>query len=264
MTTSEQAEAKRDHPHAGGTSREYGGFADLLKPSSPWQFGGFPLPDGGFWQYREPNSTVLVRNGRLQCTVHPFTRTHDRIQFLDNAKQMWFSKERFAVPEHGAISFELSIAARGFGTAPGDLYDGFVSFNLLDFSSGWALDFFVSNDVIATVYGRLPFPGVTVPDTGPVRNFCLFKELDLPTRPGQRHDFRIVYDRAADTVEWFIDGELVNREEAVPDKIDGFTAALGLMTEKDLGPNGSTSLHGQGLSGEWSPLRITLLEPRPA
>lgn len=264
MTAAEREANDRGAAVTGAAIREYGGFSDLLKPSSLWQFGGFPLPDGGFWQYREPNATVLVRNGRLQCSVFPLTRTHDRVQFLDNAKQMWFSKERFAVPEHGAISFELSIAARGIGTAPGDLYDGFVSFNLLDFSSGWAIDFFVSNDVIATVYGRLPFPGVTVPDTGPIRNFCLFKELDRPTQAGQRHDYRIVYDRAANSVEWQIDGERVNREEAVPDKIDGFTAALGLMTEKDLGPQGSTSLHGQGLSGEWSPLRITLIEPTSA
>src|SRR5690242_16209915 len=113
MTASERDVVRDDATAAAASTREYGGFADLLKSSSPWQFGGFPLPGGGFWQYREPNATVLVRNGRLECSVHPLTRTHDRIQFLDNAKQMWFSKERFVVPERGTISFELSIAARG-------------------------------------------------------------------------------------------------------------------------------------------------------
>jgi hypothetical protein len=33
--------------------------------------------------------------------------------------------------------------------------------------------------------------------------------------------------------------------------------ATGLMTEKDIGPQGSTSLHDQGLMGEWSPVRVT-------
>lgn len=259
MTSTEQTEAESaatDKP----TTRVYGGFADLLKPSALWQIGGFALPDGSFWHYREPNATVIVQNDRLRCAVHPLTRTNARVQFLDNAKHMYFSTERFAVPAKGAISFDVNIAARGHGTAPRDLYDGFVSYNLLDFNTGWAIDFFISNDVIATVYARLPFPGVTVPETGPVRNFALFKELDAPTAPGQRHDYRITYDRAADTVEWFIDGALVNREEQVPDKLDGFIVAMGLMTEKDIGPQGSLSLHGQGLTGEWSATRVTVRE----
>jgi hypothetical protein len=237
--------------------RVYGGFADLLKPDAAWQIGGFPLADGGFWHYREPNATIIAQAGRLRCTVHPLTRTHDRVQFLDNAKHMYFSRERFQVPPDGAISFDINIAARGYGTGPGDLYDGFVSFNLLDFNTGWALDFFISNDRIATVYARLPFPGVTVPATGDIRYFALFKELELPTAPGQRHDYRISYDRATDSVEWSVDGQLVNREERLPDKLDGFIAAMGLMTEKDLSPQGSVSLHGQGLTGDWSSTTVT-------
>src|SRR5437660_4688926 len=130
--------------------RTYGGFADLFKAESPWQLGGFALPDGSFWQYREPNAVVIAQAGRLRCTVAPLTRTHDRVQFLDNAKHMYFSKERFAVPPGGSISFDVNIGARGHGTAPGDVYDGFVSYNLLDFATGWALDFFISNDRIAT------------------------------------------------------------------------------------------------------------------
>ncbi|MHB8574485.1 MAG: DUF6081 family protein [Dehalococcoidia bacterium] len=238
------------------TVRRYGGFGDLFKPDALWQYGGFALPDGSSWQYREPNAIVIAQAGRLRCTVAPLTRTHDRVQFLDNAKHMYFSKERFAVPEAGAISFDISIAARGHGTAAGDIYDGFVSYNLLDFATGWALDFFVSNDRIATVYARLPFPGVTVPETGDVRYFALFKELDVSTTPGQRHDYRITYDRAGDAVEWYVDGSLVNREERVPDKLDGFLVAMGLMTEKDIGSAGSTSLHGQGLTGDWSETTI--------
>ncbi len=240
-----------------GDLRVYGGFADLLKPEAPWQIGGFALPDGSFWQYREPNAVVIAQAGRLRCSAVPLTRSHAQVQILDNAKHMYFSRERFAVPAHGSISFDVNIGARGVGTAPRDLYDGFVSYNLLDFASGWALDFFVSNDTIATVYARLPFPGVTVPATGPVRYFALFKELEIATTPGQRHDYRITYDHAGDAVSWYVDGALVNREEQVPDKLNGFTVAMGLMTEKDLGRDGSTSLHGQGLIGDWSATTVS-------
>jgi len=250
--------AVTDTEAAAAASRVYGGFADLMKLDSKWQLGGFALPDGSFWQYREPNAVVVVQNGRLRASAVPLTRSHDRVQILDNAKHMYFSQERFAAPDGGSVAFDVNIAARGHGTAEKDLYDGFVSYNLLDFATGCALDFFISNDVIATVYARLPFPGVTVPDSGPIRYFALFKELEVPTAPGQRHDYRIAYDRSADTISWYVDGALVNREEQVPDKLGAFTVAMGLMTEKDLSRDGSTSLHGQGLTGDWSPTTVTV------
>lgn len=240
------------------TTLTVGGFADLFKQDSDWVIGGFALPDGGFWSYREPNGVVLVQNRRLRVSAVPLTRTNDRVQVLDNAKHMYFSRERVRVPEGGALTLDVRIAARGIGTAPGDLYDGFVSYNLLDFETGVAIDFFISNDQIATVYGRLPFPGVPVPETGEQRYFCLFKELDIATESGMWHDYRIAYDQGADTVRWWVDGRLVNEEGNVPDKIRGFTLAMGLMTEKDIQNGKSTSLHGQGLIGEWSEARLTL------
>lgn len=234
-----------------------GGYADILKDSSPWVIGGFALPDGSRWDYREPGAMVLAQRGCLRVTVPRLSRAHDRVQVLDNAKHMYFSRERVATEVNGETVFDLSFRARGTGTAAHDLYDGFVSWNLLDFETGFALDFFVSNDTIATVYARLPFPGVPEPSTGEQRYFALFKELDIPTQPWQQHDYRIVYDQAGDEVRWYVDGEHVNTETRVPDKIAGFTVALGLMTEKDIGPKGSTSLHGQGLTGEWGPVRVT-------
>ncbi len=99
----------------------------------------------------------------------PYTRHHDRQQILDNAKHMYFSARQFAPPPGGLITFAIDLGATIVGGSPGDLYDGFVSFNVLDFSTGAALDFFVGNDTIATVYGKLPFPGVpdVTPDRGP-------------------------------------------------------------------------------------------------
>lgn len=239
-----------------------GSFNRILEPDSPWKPGGFPLPDGSFWQYREPDAVVLVRNGWLQVAAVPYTRANDRVQILDNAKHMYFSGERFVVPEGGRITFEIEVAARTVGTRPGDLYDGYVSWNLLDFSTGWALDFFTGGDTVATVYGRLPFPGVTVPDTGQARAFCIFNEIkDVPTAQGQVHAYRITYDQAADTVEFEADGRVVDRYEHVPDKLTGFIAALGLMSEIDIEDGKSVSCHGQGVIGRWSPMRVVTEGP---
>jgi Family of unknown function (DUF6081) len=239
-------------------TRTIGGFGDILKPDGVWTIGGFALPDGSYWSYREPNAVVVAQGHRLMVSAVPLTRSHDRVQFLDNAKHMYFSRERVAVPEGGSLTVDVRITARGTGTAPGDLYDGFVSYNLLDFETGTAIDFFVSNDVIATVYARLPFPGVPVPSTGEQRYFAIFKELATATSAGMPHDYRIIYDQGASTVHWWVDGELVNEEGNVPDRINGFTLAMGLMTEKDIRDGASVSLHGQGLTGEWSETRITV------
>jgi hypothetical protein len=236
----------------------YGDFADILKPDSKWVQAGFQTP-GGFWEYREPNALVLVQNGTLRVAAAPLTRSHDGVQILDNAKHMYFSRERFAVPDDGEISVETEITAKVINGAPEDLYDGFVSLNLLDFATGLAIDFFVCNEKYATVYARLPFPGVTIESgaAGRPTVFALFKELSLPDGPQRSHQYKITYSKAEDTLSWYVNGALVNREVGVPVKMDGFVCALGLMTEKDIRDGKSASLHGQGVVGEWTPLVIT-------
>jgi hypothetical protein len=79
----------------------------------------------------------------------------------------------------------------------------------------------------------------------------------LPRGQQQPHRYRITYSKSTDTLSWYVDDELVNREVDVPVKMDGFLCALGLMTEKDIRDGKSTSLHGQGIIAEWTPLVIT-------
>jgi hypothetical protein len=227
-----------------------------------WIIGGFPLPDGSFWEYREPDAVAIVQNGRLRIAVRELTRRHDEIQILDNAKHMLFSTRRFAVPEGGGISFALEIRSMCRGTAAGDLYDGFVSFNLLDLTQGVALDWFTGHDRIAPVYARLPFPGVVAEDARPMKYFAMFDEL--AHEPGTRRRVDIGYDAGSGDAWWTLDGSEVWRYR-VPVALTGFIAALGIMTEKDLTPRGSISCHGQGILAEWSPIEITTWEegPRP-
>lgn len=228
----------------------YGDYADLLKPDSKWTMGGL-----AGWEFREPNAVPVVQNGRLRVAVMPLTRANAAIQFFDNAKHMYFSKELFQAPPGGQISVELDIRAQKLNGVPNDFYDGFVSFNLLDFSTGMAVDFFVSNECFATVYARLPFPGSAIPEEAD-RYFALFKEQPLPKGGQQPHRYKITYDQGANELLFYVEGELVNREVNVP-KMQSFLAALGLMTEKDIVNGQSVSCHGQGLVGEWSPLTIT-------
>jgi hypothetical protein len=225
-----------------------------------WQYGGFPLPDGTFWRYREPNATVVVEGERLRVTSK-ITRSNNQVQILDNAKNMFFSTRRFEIPEHGEISFEWEMQARCQNTRPGDLYDGFVSVNLLDFSTGVALDFFACNDVIASVYALLPFPGVPEPpdveDADKPKYFCDFNELTIPTTSGQLHRYKISYHRGKDEVRYYVDGEEVSAYTNVPVKINGLIIALGLMTEKTIEQGKSVSVHGQILTGTWGKFMIT-------
>jgi hypothetical protein len=238
--------------------RQIGDFHTILSEDDVWKIGGFPLPDGSFWSYREPNAVVIVRNGILYVRA-PLSREHDKIQILDNAKHMYYSAEPVDVPEQGEISFELQIRARSSNTTAGDLYDGFVSLNLLDFSTGGALDFFAGNDKYASVYAVLPFPGVQVPETDKTRYFCIFKE-DTNFTPREFNTYRITYNRGNDEVVFFVNGEEVRREKNVPVKFNRFTIALGIMTEKDLGPEGSVSVHGQTVIGEWTPITVKTSE----
>jgi hypothetical protein len=227
-----------------------------------WEYGGFPLPGGSFWRYREPDATVIVEGNRMRVRVGRLTRFNDQVQILDNAKNMFFSTKRFVPTDDGEISFEWDMSARCTATRPGDLYDGFVSVNLLDFSTGMALDFFMCNDVIATVYARLPFPGVPAPadpeDAVKPKYFCHFNELKVDTIPGQTHRCRISYHKGKDELRYFLDGQLVSEYTEVPSKINWLLIALGLMTEKSIEQGKSVSLHGQGLTGEWGPFTITV------
>ena len=230
----------------------YGGYTTLVSDDPAWTIAGFDLPDGTRWEYREPDAVAVVQNGRLRVRA-TLSRKNDHVQILDNAKHMFFSTRRFLVPANGGISFELTMRSRIDGTTPGDLYDGFVSFNLLDFSQGAALDWFVGHDRVAPVHARLPFPGVEAEDARPMKFFALFDELEHT--PGAERRVKIAYDRARDRATWWLDGDEI-WSAPVPVKLNWFIAALGIMTEKDLTPSGSVSVHGQRIVGEWSPLEI--------
>jgi len=243
---------------------EVGGFSCVISvepEARTWMPAGFPMAEGGFWVYQEPDAVVVVQNDRLRVAAVPFTRGHDAVQFFDNAKHMYFSTRSFEAPRNGRLTVEWEMSAQVIGTRDDDLYDGFVSFHLMDLAAGVAIDVFTANRMIATVYARLPFPGANAPkrEAGP-RFFSLFDEFEGITEPGQNHRYAIVYDRAAATLEWFIDAKLLKKEAKVPD-FGASILALGMMTEKDIVPGkGSVSCHGQGAIASWGGIRVKIEE----
>ena len=243
-------------------SYTYAGYHSIITGvDRTWEYGGFPLPDGTFWRYREPNAAIIVEGERMRVEAK-ISRANDHIQTLDNAKNMFFSTKRFEIPDEGEISFEWDMRAQCIGTRSHDLYDGLVSVNLLDLSTGVAFDFFACNDVIASVYAVLPFLGVPEPadqeNALKPKYFCDFNELSLETAPGQQHRYCITYNKAKDEVRFFVDGQVVSAYTEVPCKITSLLIALGLMTEKTIKQGKSVSVHGQYLIGQWGPFTITV------
>lgn len=222
--------------------------------------GGMATPDGGFWRYREPDATVVVEHDRLRVAVRRLTRSHDSVQFFDNAKHMYCSRRRVAVPESGVVAVEVGLTALVTRGRDDDLYSGFVSMNVLDLEHGLAFDWFLSNRRAATVYARLPFAGVGPVETGDAddrpRWFCLFDEVRTDLAPGVEHRCRIEYSRAGDRVRYLFDGDELGAYAGVPVRASSLQVALGIMTEKPIGAAGSVSCFGQGVTATYSEVAV--------
>lgn len=243
---------------------DFGSVVRGPSADATWVPAGFPTEDGGVWRYQEPEAVVVVQDGALRVGAVPFTRQHDETQILDNAKHMYFSARSFAPPEGGRLRVEWEMAAQIVRGRPGDLYDAFVSFHLMDLASGCATNFFVGNDRLATVYARLPFPGARPPEGPPPgggpRYFAWFEEHEGRTAPGEMHRYSITWDAGEGSLTWTHDGETLKHETGVPE-LGPVHLAMGLMTEKDIQPGkGSVSCHGQGAVGTWRDVRVVLEE----
>jgi hypothetical protein len=185
--------------------------------------------------------------------VSRFTRSHDRVQILDNAKHVLFSTRSFEVGD--GIRFEFEMGAEGRHCVEDDLYDGFASFLCLDLSSGTAIDVFCRDGMCAAVFARLPFPGAKVPNLKPMKYWAIFDERAVDG--SGVHRYSIAIEPAYDRIVWTVDGAVLREQRMPGNRIGSLLLGLGLMTEKDIGPDGSVSCHGQGIRGEWSPITVS-------
>lgn len=233
----------------------YSGFDSIFERDPSWRIAAFPDRDGTLRELQEPDAVMIVQNGSLRMGVNRFTRSHDRVQIFDNAKHLLFSTKTFEVPRSGRLTISVTMGAVGKKCVDGDLYDAFASVLCLDLSTGTAIDLFCRDDLCAGVFARLPFPGTSGGELHPVKYWAMFHEHAL--RTSGPHDYSIVLDTTERKLRWLVDGAAF-KEQSMPDyELGPLLLGLGLMTEKDIGPEGSVSCHGQGLMGEWSPITIS-------
>jgi len=209
--------------------------------------------DGETHHYQDRNAQVRTGDGRLELTVHPFTRFHDTDPRQNNAKQMYRSVRRFAVPAAGRLTFEVEMAVRTYGQVPYDLLDAFGTVSLFDLQTGVVLNAAATNDTVYAVVERLVLPGVTRPDEHYIHRVV----LDVPTEPGRAHGYAITYRAQTSEVEFHVDGRIAYWTR-LPVPVAGLTAGMALFSARDLTryPRAQRE-HGQGATGWWGPWRVT-------
>lgn len=237
-------------------SIQYGEFSSIFKEDGKWTHGVYKLPDGTTWIYNEPEAVIIVQRKRLRVRVDRLSRSHDTIQLLDNSKHVYLSTAKFSTPDEGSISFDLGMGARVRGAKDNDLYNGFTAFNLHDLEGGFGFGFLTNGIEYATLYFRQAPAGVSSKNPLYPRFFAIYDEHPLSPLSEGLHQFTISYSKSKDYAEWLLDGERVNYQDSIPDPINSFVTSIGIMTDIDLGPTGSQSLQGQGITGEWSPVKI--------
>jgi hypothetical protein len=237
-------------------TQEYDRLVSGTIDPAKWRILSLPMGDGQVWDHEEPRARLVPRDGGLALTVDPFTRKHDHVGIFDNPKHLYASTQTFPLSSEGATVFEAEMAAETYKSNAEDFADGFVAFNVIDFSTGMIFDFISTGRKIGAVYERLLVPGLTDEKTA----FTYIVESTcppLPTSPGQWHRYEIRLRPHERVAEWSVDGRAFFRAHQIPVQLGSITLGFGLFTLKPLDRlRGSISLHGQGATGVWRNLRV--------
>ncbi|MGV9310701.1 DUF6081 family protein [Streptomyces sp. NPDC003691] len=231
----------------------YDGFTSSAPDPERWRIMEMRGTDGSVHPYRDRNARVRTGDGRLELTVDPFTRFHDTDPRRNNAKQMYRSVRRFAVPPGGELAFEVVMGVRTHRQIPHDLLDAFGTVNLFDPDTGVVLNAAATNDTVYAVVERLVLPGVTQPRDHYIHRIV----LDVPTEPGQEHRYRVSYGARDRTARWYVDGRLLYWA-GLPVAPGGFHAGMALFSARDLTRyTRAEREHGQGATGWWRPWQMS-------
>ncbi|QNP74747.1 PE-PGRS family protein [Streptomyces roseirectus] len=227
----------------------YDDFTGARLDPARWTVMSVTGADGTLYRYRDRNARVRTGDGRLELTVDPFTRFHDTDPRQNNAKQMYRSVRRFAVPAAGRLTFETSMRVRTYGQVPYDLLDAYGTVNVFDLETGVVLNAAATNDTVFAVVERLA-------GQGHARSLHRVV-LDVPTRPGQEHRYAITYRAEPPSAEFHVDGRLLH-DTRLPVAVAGFDAGMALFSARDLTRyTRAEREHGQGATGWWGPWRVT-------
>ena len=192
---------------------------DFSKPGWPrevWVEHRYPAVD--LW---DPATLVVcpgAPDNSMTLDLRQFTRSHP-----NHVKALATTRRAFDVSARGfVVRAELSVETFGAGNNPHNLPPGDPrlaagALVLIDPTTGMVFDFFISNDRIAPLYERLPIARETLGD------YPAYSRLlpAAPTSPGAWRSYETRYDRAADVVEWLVDGRLIGRQERAGSPIGG-------------------------------------------
>lgn len=230
----------------------YDDFAGTELDSTRWMVMAFPLPDGDVFTCAEPSATTELVDGALRLRIDRFEKSSP-VQIMDNCKHLLVSTSVIELPEDRAITFEADISARTINAHPRDYRDGFVSFVVVDVNTGFVVDFAATSDAVFAIDERLPLPGVATPYTRIVEDPLVTGSLR--STDGPLHA-RITIDRARRSVVVRVD-DVVIHTASPADLPSAVQIGMGIFTLHPIGSDGSRSLHGQGIEGFWSNVRIT-------
>jgi uncharacterized protein DUF6081 len=224
-----------------------------------WKILSFPMGNGENWTWAEPKPRIETRNGGLAITVNPFTRKHDQVHMFDDPKQLYGSARTLPVSKNGVTVFEADMGAETYNSNSEDLRDGFVGFNVMDFSTGMIFDFVSTGRKIGAIYERLLIPGLTDEKTA----FTYLVESPFSgvrTEPGKMHHYSVRLDASRRTAEWHVDERPFFKAEGIPVSLGEITLGFGLFTLKPIDPSkGSVSVHGQGATGIWKDFQYSFV-----
>jgi len=217
-----------------------------------WQFLTYPLADGASWICQEPAARTVVGNGQVRIEVDRFQNAYGGHQNIDNCKHLLVAKHPLPVASAGITGFHCDITARSIGANPRDYRDGFVSFNVLDFSTGMVFDICATGDQLFAIYERLPFPGIGEPFT-----YIIEAPLEaVPVGPAETYRSSVLFNPTAQRAEWWVNGRKIFAADNAPIP-SAVTLGFGFISLHPCVNGESRSLHGQGLQGSWARLRRT-------
>lgn len=212
-----------------------------------WQLAGVPLGDGNFWIYQDRNAKIRLDGDGMEIDIKKFSSSHDVIQIFDNPKQLYLTKQEYRPGNHGIVGFSCRMRTELLNGNPKDYRDGFGAFNVLDFRTGMVFDIVTNGTKVWVIYERLFIPGVTSEKEA----FTNVIALDRIKLSGDHLNCSVIYNRNADSTEYYIDGILAHRAEEIPVKVDYLQTGFGLITLHPIVDGKSVSCKGQGARGLW-------------
>lgn len=173
--------------------------------------------------------TRSFQGNRFSISAVPFTVGFD-FSVFDHLKYIAVSKQAFAVPPLGSLTFSSVIQAETPGTDPGRIIRGTYiqsgapyaqpSFegqqagavmNMIDFGTGQLFDWFISGSRAFTLIERLPSNVTGVGNVGLDRAYTQIID-EFPITPGpQKVAIRYTRTGATSQVEFLLNGKRVSR-----------------------------------------------------